>query len=125
MPLALPLVAAQIEQDLASWEELLADLQATTARLENFDLPGTQLEFVGTQATREQNVSLIASFNLSLENLKSAWDRSGGSAYLGSHGRWAVAEFTEVYQIESNFAEVVEAPFKVVINVYAGGEQNA
>ncbi|NEQ54837.1 MAG: hypothetical protein F6K11_32730, partial [Leptolyngbya sp. SIO3F4] len=68
LPLALQLAAAQLEQDLATWEELLEDLTAEMARLENFDLPGTQ--FAGSQASKQQNISLIASFNLSLESLQ-------------------------------------------------------
>jgi type III restriction enzyme len=33
----------------------------------------------------------------------------------GKYGRWAFAEFTEVYQIESDFAEKVEANFNSMI----------
>ena len=32
-----------------------------------------------------------------------------GVNHLGSYGRWAFAEFTEVYQIESDFKAKVEA----------------
>ena len=34
---------------------------------------------------------------------------------LGSYGRWAFAEFTEVYQIESDFEEKVEDDFNKMI----------
>ena len=34
---------------------------------------------------------------------------------LGTYGRWAFAEFTEVYQIESDFAAKVEAEFNKMI----------
>jgi len=34
---------------------------------------------------------------------------------LGSYGRWAFAEFTEVYQIEADFAAKVEAEFSKMI----------
>jgi type III restriction enzyme len=34
---------------------------------------------------------------------------------LGSYGRWAFAEFTEVYQIESDFAKKVESEFNKMI----------
>jgi type III restriction enzyme len=33
----------------------------------------------------------------------------------GKYGRWAFAEFTEVYQIESDFAKQVEANFNSMI----------
>ncbi|MBI5740556.1 MAG: restriction endonuclease [Nitrospirae bacterium] len=36
---------------------------------------------------------------------------------LGSYGRWAFAEFTEVYQIESDFAKKVESEFNKMIEV--------
>ncbi len=32
-----------------------------------------------------------------------------GVNHLGTHGRWAFAEFTEVYQIEADFEAKVEA----------------
>jgi type III restriction enzyme len=35
--------------------------------------------------------------------------------HLGSYGRWAFAEFTEVYQIESEFEQKVEAHFEQMI----------
>jgi type III restriction enzyme len=34
---------------------------------------------------------------------------------LGSFGRWAFAEFTEVYQIEADFKGKVEAEFNTMI----------
>ena len=34
---------------------------------------------------------------------------------LGTHGRWACAEFTEVYQIETDFAKKLEAEFDKMI----------
>ena len=34
---------------------------------------------------------------------------------LGNYGRWAFAEFTEVYQIESDFEAKVEAEFNIII----------
>jgi type III restriction enzyme len=34
---------------------------------------------------------------------------------LGRYGRWAFAEFTEVYQIETNFKEKVESQFNQMI----------
>ncbi len=41
---------------------------------------------------------------------------------LGTHGRWAFAEFTEVYQIETDFAKKVEAEFnKMIHSAVAGG----
>ena len=38
---------------------------------------------------------------------------------LGDYGRWAFAEFTEVYQIESDFAKKVEAEFNSMIEQFA------
>jgi type III restriction enzyme len=35
---------------------------------------------------------------------------------LGSYGRWAFAEFTEVYQIMDDFEDKVEAEFNKMIN---------
>jgi type III restriction enzyme len=42
-----------------------------------------------------------------------------GVNHLGTHGRWAFAEFTEVYQIEADFAENVEAEFGKMIEQVA------
>jgi type III restriction enzyme len=38
-----------------------------------------------------------------------------GVNHLGSYGRWAFAEFTEMYQIESDFAAKVESEFDKMI----------
>lgn len=38
-----------------------------------------------------------------------------GVNHLGKHGRWAFAEFTEIYQIEANFAAKVAAQFSKMI----------
>jgi type III restriction enzyme len=38
---------------------------------------------------------------------------------LGSHGRWAFAEFTEVYQIEADFKAKVEGEFNKMIETVA------
>jgi type III restriction enzyme len=39
-----------------------------------------------------------------------------GVNHLGTHGRWAFAEFTEVYQIESDFEARVKSEFDKMIN---------
>jgi type III restriction enzyme len=39
-----------------------------------------------------------------------------GVNYLGTYGRWAFAEFTEVYEIESDFKAKVEAKFHEMID---------
>ncbi len=44
-----------------------------------------------------------------------------GVNYLGSYGRWAFAEFTEVYQIEADFKTKVEGEFDKMINGLAQG----
>ncbi|RJQ16278.1 MAG: restriction endonuclease [Nitrospiraceae bacterium] len=41
---------------------------------------------------------------------------------LGSYGRWAFAEFTEVYQIESDFAKKVESEFNKMIEKTVNNE---
>lgn len=38
-----------------------------------------------------------------------------GVNHLGSHGRWAFAEFTDMYMIESDFGAKVEAQFGAMI----------
>ena len=43
-----------------------------------------------------------------------------GVNHLGTHGRWAFAEFTEVYQIEADFEAKVEAEFSKMIETYTG-----
>jgi type III restriction enzyme len=35
---------------------------------------------------------------------------------LATHGRWAFAEFTEVYQMQVDFAKKVEDVFNTMIN---------
>jgi type III restriction enzyme len=35
--------------------------------------------------------------------------------HLGTYGRWAFAEFTEIYQIESDFKAKVEGEFNKMI----------
>ncbi|EDX87044.1 hypothetical protein S7335_4751 [Synechococcus sp. PCC 7335] len=37
---------------------------------------------------------------------------------LGGYGRWAFAEFKEIYEIETDFAQVVEAQFKAVMDTH-------
>ncbi len=44
-----------------------------------------------------------------------------GVNHLGTHGRWAFAEFTEVYQIESDFKAKVEREFDKMIAAFADG----
>lgn len=65
LPLALELAAAQIE-DGASWTELLEALQQEIAQLEVLDIQGFGFE---SQEVRQRNLSLLASFNLSLRRL--------------------------------------------------------
>jgi type III restriction enzyme len=43
-----------------------------------------------------------------------------GVNHLGSYGRWAFAEFTEVYQIEADFKAKVEGAFNTMIESVAG-----
>ena len=38
-----------------------------------------------------------------------------GVNYLGTHGRWAFAEFTDIYKIEANFKAKVEDEFNKMI----------
>ncbi|MFN8625189.1 MAG: DEAD/DEAH box helicase family protein [Candidatus Binatia bacterium] len=42
-----------------------------------------------------------------------------GVNHLGTYGRWAFAEFTEVYQIESDFQAKVESRFNEMIHCFA------
>ena len=42
-----------------------------------------------------------------------------GVNHLGTHGRWAFAEFTEVYPIEADFAAKVESQFNVRLARFA------
>ena len=39
-----------------------------------------------------------------------------GVSHLGTYGRWAVAEFTDVYQIEVDFKTEIETEFNQMIN---------
>lgn len=41
---------------------------------------------------------------------------------LGNYGRWAFAEFTEVYQMQHDFAKKVEAEFNKMIDQFAAVE---
>lgn len=43
-----------------------------------------------------------------------------GVNHLGTHGRWAFGEFTEVYQIEADFEAKVEAEFSKMIETHTG-----
>ena len=38
-----------------------------------------------------------------------------GVNHLGTHGRWAFAEFTDVYRIEADFSKKIEARFNLMI----------
>ena len=42
-----------------------------------------------------------------------------GVNHLGNHGRWAFAEFTEVWQMQADFAKKVEAEFNKMMEVAA------
>ena len=48
-----------------------------------------------------------------------------GVNHLGTHGRWAFAEFTEVYDIEADFAARVESEFSRMIDSLALDSQSA
>jgi len=39
-----------------------------------------------------------------------------GVNHLGTHGRWAFSEFCDVYQIQAEFAEKVEAEFERMLD---------
>lgn len=39
--------------------------------------------------------------------------------YLGTYGRWAFAEFTDVFQMQDSFAKKVEAEFRKMIESVA------
>ena len=41
---------------------------------------------------------------------------------LGTHGRWAFAEFTEMYQIEAEFEAKVQAEFNKLIESVAAAQ---
>ena len=42
---------------------------------------------------------------------------------LGAHGRWAFVEFTDVWQIEDDFAEKVQQKFDVIIAPFIKGDK--
>jgi type III restriction enzyme len=48
-----------------------------------------------------------------------------GVNHLGSYGRWAFAEFTEVYQIEADFRTKVESEFNKMIESATALTENA
>lgn len=48
-----------------------------------------------------------------------------GVNHLGSHGRWAFAEFTEVWQMQTDFAKKVESEFNKMIETAAPAAQAA
>ena len=43
-----------------------------------------------------------------------------GVNHLGTHGRWAFAEFTDVYAMQDEFAAKVEAQFNAIVDSVAG-----
>jgi type III restriction enzyme len=43
---------------------------------------------------------------------------------LAAYGRWAFAEFTDVYQIESEFQAKVEAEFNKMIDAVTAGQKD-
>ena len=45
-----------------------------------------------------------------------------GVNHTGQYGRWAFAEFTEVYQIETNFAAKVESEFNKMLTAASQGK---
>lgn len=47
--------------------------------------------------------------------------RVPGVSNLGTHGRWAFAELTEVYRIEEDFEVKAAAEFDGVVGVAIGG----
>jgi len=46
-----------------------------------------------------------------------------GVNHLGTHGRWAFAEFTDVYQIQEDFAQVVDSTFQTMVERFVDAEQ--
>ncbi len=48
-----------------------------------------------------------------------------GVNHLGSHGRWAFAEFTEVWQMQTDFAKKIESEFNKMIETAAPAAQAA
>ena len=47
-----------------------------------------------------------------------------GVNHLGSHGRWAFAEFTDVWQMQSDFAKKIEAEFDQMIVIVMQPQQH-
>ena len=47
-----------------------------------------------------------------------------GVNHLGNCGRWAFAEFTEVYQIAADFEAEVEGKFNEMIEITTAGNEN-
>jgi type III restriction enzyme len=45
-----------------------------------------------------------------------------GVNHLGTFGRWAFAELTEVYRIEADFAKKVEATLDRMVEQFATGQ---
>ena len=48
-----------------------------------------------------------------------------GVNHLGTYGRWAFAEFTEVYQIESDFKAKIESEFAKMVETVSGRQFTA
>lgn len=46
-----------------------------------------------------------------------------GVNYLGTHGRWAFAEFGDVYEMQEDFAKELEAKFNQMVEVAASGNK--
>jgi type III restriction enzyme len=44
-----------------------------------------------------------------------------GVNHLGTHGRWAFAEFTDLYEMQENFADEVKSRFDKLIEVVTTG----
>jgi hypothetical protein len=65
-------------------------------------------------APRDPRTPEIAGYGELLENLK-------GVNNLGTYGRWAFAELTEVLQIQADFEARVEAEINRMIEDAAGG----
>ena len=45
-----------------------------------------------------------------------------GVNHLGTHGRWAFAEFCDVYEIQSDFKDKVKSEFNKMIETAGGGK---
>ena len=72
LPLALDLAVAQVATGRFSWDVLLQDLEKEVARLKSFDRPNTRDE---KKEGELKQASLIASLNLSIQNLGSEDER--------------------------------------------------